>query len=172
MWWYSHSPTNHRQNPYRGRVQDLTYQSMPVMEITSINISLDCCQTKQQDIYPPFLHIRCIAVDLFFMYHVWLLSNIAGNTKAHLTDSRFGVLLKSSWLTVFKTQNWVYAKVRMKAEASFSYCNAVSANVHWTLWKQLLSQQLLLDHNILKTFKDWQFNGTRVRELDQNLATW
>jgi hypothetical protein len=37
------------QNPYRGRVLEVTTQKMPAMDIASIHIRIDCCQTKQQD---------------------------------------------------------------------------------------------------------------------------
>ena len=107
------------------------------------------------------------------------------------------VSLKYSPLTVFRTQDWVYVAVRLNADASFCYCKDVSAisigscennsSVNNCCWITTYCNHersssdgeqgqaithFDCDDVAWKTFKDWQFNGTRVRELDQKMITW
>ncbi len=115
-----------------------------------------------------------------------------------MTDSRCCGFFKCSWLTVFKTRNWVYVAVRLKADASFCYCKDVSAIKNIGRCENISSVTIVVEsqHIVVmssptlmeskdkplhtssamtsheETFKDWQFNGTRVRELDQRLIAW
>jgi hypothetical protein len=122
------SRTNHSQNPYRG----LGFKIWHVTNNASDGNhqhehEFDCCRTKQQDILPNLPAHTMYCSRIFCMYHVWLLSNIAAKIKPTWLIVNLVVSLKCSWLTVFKTQNWVNVAVRLKANASFCYCDDVSA---------------------------------------------
>ena len=108
------------------------------------------------------------------------------------------VSLKCSWLTAFKTQNWVYVAVWLKADASFFYCNDVSAIntlvvVRTTPQPTIVvgSQHIVIINGpALMKCKDNPLHisiammshediqrlmvqyCTRVRELDQRLIAW
>ena len=99
---------------------------MPVMEITSISISFNCCRTKQQGI---LLKLSAHTMYCSEIFHVPCLIAFKHRSKVKSTwlIVNFVVSFKCSWLTVFKTQNWVYVAVRLKADASFCYCKDVSA---------------------------------------------
>ena len=170
---------------------------MPVMEITSINISFNCCRTKQQGI---LLKLSAHTMYCSEIFHVPCLIAFKHRSKVKPTwlIVELVVSFKYSWLIVFKTQNWVYVAVRLKADAPFCYCQNVSAiknigsceNNSWVTIvvgsqhivimsgpalieskdKTLHTSIVMTSHE--ETFKDWQFNGSRVRELDQSLIAW